>query len=435
MTDPPRATSPPPWWPAPTVSGPVLATVTLPGSKSLVARYLVLAALAEGPSVLRDALASRDTTLMADALRALGTRVDVAGDSPHPTLRVTPAHRLTTPASVDCGLAGTVMRFLPPVAALADGPVTMDGDARARERPLAPLLGALRELGVPVDSPSGGLPVTVAGRGGMRGGEVTIDASASSQFISALLLVAARCADGLVVRHRGGPLPSRPHIEMTLDVLRSAGVAVAEVAPECWQVDPGPIRALDVQVEPDLSNAAAFAAAAAITRGEVTITGWPQQTTQAGDAIRDILDSAGADVRLHRDGLTVRGSEQVYGFTVDLSEAGELTPVVAAIAALADGPSRIRGVAHLRGHETDRLAALAAEITQLGGQVTELPDGLDIVPKTLRGGRFHTYADHRLVHTAALLGLVTPGVLVQDVATTGKTLPGFERMWTDLAGG
>ena len=298
---------------------------------------------------------------------------------------------------------------------------------------MAPVVTALRDLGVPVDADGDGrLPLTVHGRGAVRGGVLRIDASASSQFVSGLLLAGARFDEGLVVEHVGPPIPSAPHVVMTVEALRDVGVVVDDVDPSTWRVDPGPVGALDVQVEPDLSNAAPFVAAAAVTGGRVRVLGWPQYTTQAGDLLRDLLDQMGAEVTLDRDGLTVEGTGELYGVNADLSDAGELTPVVAALAALADSPSQLRGVAHIRGHETDRLAALSAELTALGGDVSETPDGLVIRPRLLHGGLVHTYGDHRMATTGALLGLRVPGVLVEDVETTAKTLPGFTDLWAAM---
>ena len=394
-------------WAAPCSTGPIDATVALPGSKSLTNRYLVLAALAGGTSRLRRPLRSRDTLLMAAGLAALGASVedtpgvDGAGDD----WLVTP-QELTGPAEIDCGLAGTVMRFLPPVAALARGPVRFDGDPRARVRPMGPVIAALRALGVRIDDEGrDGLPFVVEGGGSVRGGTVRIDASASSQFVSALLLAAARFDEGIVVRHVGRDIPSTPHVVMTVEALRDAGVVVDDGEAEVWRVAPGPVGALDVQVEPDLSNAAPFLAAAAVTGGRVRIPGWPQYTTQAGDALRDLLDAMGAEVTLDPDGLTVRGSGELFGIDADLHAAGELAPVVAALAALAESPSHLHGIAHLRGHETDRLSALARELGGLGCDVTELADGLAITPRPLHGGVFATYDDHRLATAAAVVGL------------------------------
>lgn len=424
-------------WLSPHAAGPVSATVALPGSKSLTNRYLVLAALASGTSRLRAPLRSRDTMLMTAALRSLGASVtDVPGsDAECDDWLITPAS-LSGATSVDCGLAGTVMRFLPPVAALANGPVAFDGDAHARRRPMSQVIDALRNLGATIDDDGRGtLPFTVHGSGRMPGGPVTVDASASSQFISALLLAGPRFEQGVTVHHVGKPVPSEPHIAMTVEVLRDCGVVVDDSEANTWRVEPAQIRPLDVEVEPDLSNAAAFLAAAVVTNGTVRVPGWPQQTTQAGDAIRDIFDAMGADVLLERSGLTVTGNPQIGGLDVDLHGAGELTPVVVAVAALADSPSRIRGIAHLRGHESDRLAALFTEINALGGSVEQTEDGLRITPKPLQGGLFRTYDDHRMAMAAAVLGLRVPGVVIENVETTAKTLPEFTARWSRMLDG
>ncbi|MDF8265069.1 3-phosphoshikimate 1-carboxyvinyltransferase [Luteipulveratus flavus] len=417
-------------WPAPYAEAPIDATVTVPGSKSLTNRYLVLAALAGDESLLRRPLRSRDTLLMAEALRRLGTDIsDVGGD-----WLVRPGE-LRGPASVATGLAGTVMRFVPPVAALARGPVAFDGDEHARSRPMGPVLHALRSLGVEIeDAGTPCLPFTVHGTGSVAGGTVVMDASASSQFVSALLLAGARFDTGVTVVHEGKPLPSQPHVDMTVEALRDAGVVVDDGDANAWRVEPSEIHSLDVEVEPDLSNAAPFVAAALVVGGTVRVPSWPQFTTQAGDAIRDILDAMGAEVSLGRDGLTVRGSGAVEGVDIDLHDVGELTPVVAAVAALASSPSRLRGIAHLRGHETDRLAAISTELRRLGGDCDETEDGLVIHPRRLHGGLMHTYGDHRMAMAAAVLGLRVPGIVIQDVATTGKTLPDFTERWTALLG-
>lgn len=417
----------PEFWPAPHLDAPVRARVTLPGSKSITNRALVLAALADGPSILTGTLRSRDTNLMIDALRAMG--VGVAGDGT--TVTVTPAP--LTGARVDCGLAGTVMRFLPPAATLATGEVRFDGDEQAKSRPLGPILHALADLGAAIDGTA--LPFTVRGRGALAGGDVTLDASSSSQFVSGLLLSAARFDGGVTVRHIGGQLPSLPHIEMTVDMLTRAGVTVrTPVEADTWHVLPGPIGAVDWLIEPDLSNATPFLAAAAVSAGEVTVPLWPTRTTQPGDAIRDILAEMGADVRLEDEELTVRGPERLAGIDIDLREVGELTPTVAALAALADSPSRLRGIAHLRGHETDRLAALCAEINRLGGRCAETEDGLSIDPAPLHGGIWHSYADHRMATAGAIIGLRVPDVAVENIATTAKTLPNFVDLWLAMLG-
>lgn len=421
----------PPTWPAPHASGPVDAVVPVPGSKSLTNRWLVLAGLADGPCTLHRPLRSRDSERMVGALRELGADVD---DSSDEEWRVVPPARLRGGRrTIDCGQAGTVMRFVPPLAALADGPVRFDGHATARTRPVGPVLTALRDLGVAVDDEGRGtLPYTVHGTGAVGGGRVRVDASASSQFVSALLLAGARFEDGLTLEHTGATLPSRTHIEMTVQVLRTAGVEVSRPDPQTWQVEPGPVRAFDVEVEPDLSSAAPLLALAAVTGGTVVVPRWPVTTTQPGDHLREVLSRMGATTSLTERGLVVTGrtgGEGLRGADLDLSDVGELTPVVAALAVLATTPSRLRGVAHLRGHETDRLAALTTEIGRLGGRAEETADGLVIEPVPLHGARLQTYHDHRMAMFAAVVGAAVPGVEVEDVATADKTFPGFHTVW------
>ena len=421
-------TSLPDPWPAPRAVEPVDAVVSLPGSKSLTNRALVLAALAEGPSVVRRALRSRDTTLMAAALTALGSRVDTSGED----WAVTPG-AFAGDAAVDCGLAGTVMRFVPPVAGLSRGEVTFDGDPHMRNRPIGEVLAALRHLGVAVeDAGRGALPFTIRGAGSVAGGTVVVDASASSQFVSALLLAGARYDKGVDVRHDGKPVPSLPHIDMTVAMLRGHGVEVDDAGPNRWAVAPGPVRAVDHLIEPDLSNAAPFLALAAVSSGSVTVRDWPRETTQAGDALREILARMGCVVEHVDAGLRVTGNGSLAGIDVDLHDVGELAPAVAALCALADSPSHLRGIAHIRGHETDRLSALATELGALGADVTEHPDGLSLRPATLHGGVFHTYADHRMAHAGVIVGAAVDGVLVENVATTGKTFPDFAGFWSGL---
>jgi 3-phosphoshikimate 1-carboxyvinyltransferase len=418
-------------WAAPSADGPVRATVNLPGSKSLTNRLLVLAALADGPSRLRNPLRARDTDLMAAALRILG--VEVTPDGGDWVVTPGPLHG----GSIDVGLAGTVMRFVPPLAALAQGVTTFDGDPYARERPMATLLDGLRQAGAQVeDGGRGRLPFTVAGQGGVTGGPVHIDSSGSSQFVSGLLLAAPRFDKGIEITHAGPrAVPSQPHIEMTLDVLRKVGVEAAEVERGNWQVSPGAIRAAEHHIEPDLSNAAPFLAAAVATGGEVTVPGWPVHTTQPGDALRDLLAAIGADVRLDAAGLTVRGTGTIAGLDADLRNVSELVTVLAALAALADRPSRLRGLGHMRGHETDRLAALYRELTGLGCAVEEHADELSIDPRSMHGGTWRCYADHRMATAGAVLGLRVDGVVLDDIDCTTKTLPDFPGMWSALLGG
>ncbi|OBF84464.1 3-phosphoshikimate 1-carboxyvinyltransferase [Mycobacterium sp. 852002-51163_SCH5372311] len=419
-------------WQAPSTSAPVHATVTVPGSKSQTNRTLILAALAagqgQGTSTISGALRSRDTDLMIGALRTLGLQVDGDGSELTVSGEIQPGPH----ARVDCGLAGTVLRFVPPLAALSAAPVTFDGDEQARARPIAPLLDALRGLGVPVDGT--GLPFQVQGSGEVTGGTVMIDASASSQFVSGLLLCGGSFTQGLTVQHTGAALPSAPHIAMTVAMLRQAGVDVDDSADHRWQVRPGVVKARHWDVEPDLTNAVAFLAAAVVTGGTVRITGWPAASVQPADHILDILRKLNAVVTQTDSYLEVQGSAGYSGLEVDLRAVGELTPSVAALAALAapGSVSRLTGIAHLRGHETDRLAALSTEINRLGGDCRETTDGLEITATPLRPGAWRAYADHRMAMAGAIVGLRVAGVEVDDIAATTKTLPQFPRLWAEM---
>jgi 3-phosphoshikimate 1-carboxyvinyltransferase len=420
-------------WPAPSTPSPVHATVTVPGSKSQTNRALVLAALAtaHGTSTISGALRSRDTDLMVGALRALG--VTVEGTDSELTL----SGGITPPADahIDCGLAGTVLRFIPPVAALSIETVTFDGDEQARARPIAPLLAALRGLGVDVDGD--GLPFRVHGGGSVAGGTVDIDASASSQFVSGLLLSGAAFTDGLTIVHTGTSVPSAPHIAMTVSMLRDAGVDVDDTQTNRWRVPPGPIAARHWDIEPDLSNAVPFLSAAVVSGGAVRVTGWPPVSIQPADAILSVLEKVGSVVRQTDSYLEVQGTQLYGGFEADLHDVGELTPAVAALAALATpgSVSQLSGIAHLRGHETDRLAALSAEINGLGGQCEETDDGLVITAQPLHAGTWRSYADHRMATAGAIVGLRVPGVEVDDIGTTAKTLPQFPELWADMLAG
>lgn len=408
-------------------------TVVIPGSKSVTNRALVLAALSESPSTLRRPLVSRDTTLMKNGLIAMGCVIaDAYVDGEH-QWRVSP-DALTGPALVDVGNAGTVMRFLPPVAALADGAISFDGDARSHERPLGPVIRALEELGVVIEHEGRySLPLVVNGTGELRGGEVDIDASASSQFLSALLLIGPATLKGITARHIGSTLPSMPHIEMTVSMLRDFGAKIdIDEERNIWRVHPSRLRGQELIIEPDLSNAAPFLSIAMVCGGNVTIADWPTNTTQPGDQLKTILSEMGAEISFGEAGLTLKSTGAIHGIDIDLHDVGELTPSIAALAALADSPSHLRGIGHLRLHETDRLAALTREINALGGNVTEEETALHITPAPLHGGTFHTYDDHRLATAAAVIGLVVPGIEIENVATTAKTLPDFTALWSSL---
>ncbi|MHA7305413.1 3-phosphoshikimate 1-carboxyvinyltransferase [Arthrobacter sp. TMN-49] len=423
-------------WPAPFSTTPLDATVTIPASKSLTNRYLVLAAIADGESRLRAPLQSRDSDLMIAALRAMGATItELPGSGAVPDLVVTPipADHVAPKDGirVDCGLAGTVMRFVPPLAALVSGAVTFDGDPAALVRPMAPIVAALEGLSVWVeDGEDGFLPFTVHGTGDVAGGHVRVDAGGSSQFISAMLLVAPRFTQGLHLEHTGDSVPSLDHISMTVAILRTVGVVIDDSTPNHWIVAPGPVAAFDVVLEQDLSNAGPFLAAALATRGTVRIPNWPANTTQVGDKWREILPQFGATVTLEDGVLTVTGGPEIRG--VDIADTSELAPSTAALCALAATPSRLRGISHLRGHETDRLAALVTEINALGGNAEETEDGLIITPAPLRGGVFHSYHDHRMATAGAIIGLAVPGVEVENIGTTAKTMPDFPAMWAAM---
>ena len=416
---------------------PVDVSVVIPGSKSVTNRALILAAQADSPSTLRRPLISRDSELMVAGLRALGIAIleksTVVNGVEELQWIISPAP-MRGGVRVDVGNAGTVMRFLPPLAALADGEVEFDGDPRSYERPLGPVIKALEELGVAINHDGRySLPMKLNGTGNIPGGALTIDASASSQFLSALLLVAPSFDNGIVVTHKGGVLPSMPHIEMTVDMLEQFGAQVlVDSRLHMWSVKPGTLHGQELVIEPDLSNAAPFLSLAMVCGGSVTIADWPIKTTQPGDQLRAILSAMGAKVSMSEKGLTLTGTGVIHGIDIDLHDVGELTPSIAALAALADSPSHLRGIAHLRLHETDRLAALTREINALGGNVVEEESALHITPAPLHGGVFHTYDDHRLATAGAVLGLVVPEIEVENIATTRKTLPDFPGLWSSL---
>ena len=419
-------------WPAPFRGRkPISSQVSIPGSKSVTNRALILAAQATSPSIIRKPLISRDSELMSAGLVALGVGIHDEGDNQ--SWKITPAP-LKGPAHIDVGNAGTVMRFLPPLAALAQGEIAFDGDPRSYERPIGPVIKALEELGIEIDHQGHySLPMVIRGTGVIPGGKLTIDASKSSQFLSALLLVGPSMANGITVTHNGSSLPSMPHIDMTVQMLRDFGAEVdVDKAAQSWSVKAGTLKGQDLVIEPDLSNAAPFLSIAMVCGGSITITDWPQKTTQPGDYLREIFTKMGARVELTASGLTLTGGDSIHGIDIDLHDVGELTPSIAALAALADSPSHLRGIGHLRMHETDRLAALTREINALGGNVVEEETALHITPAPLHGGTFHTYEDHRLATAGAVIGLVTPDVLIENVATTRKTLPDFPGLWESL---
>jgi len=414
-------------WAAPLAKSAISAQISIPGSKSLTNRELVLSALASGQSEILNPLDSRDSNLMIQALKQLGSEIESTPNS----LRITP-RPISGPAQIDCGLAGTVMRFVPAVAALAEGEISFDGDVAARSRPMKTTVDSLRALGVEVSG--SGLPFTIHGTGEVVGGELSIDASESSQFVSGLLLVAARFKNGLTLNHTGKTLPSMPHIDMTIDTLAKRGLKVSKLSETSWQIEPGEISGRTVEIEPDLSNAGPFMAAALVAGGTVTIENWPTSTTQVGNDFVSLLALMGGQVSRNGTGMSVTGTGEINGIEIDLSSAGELTPVIAALAALAKSKSVISGVAHLRGHETDRLKALVDEINSIGGRATETKDGLVVEPADLRGGLWKTYGDHRMATAGAIIGLRVPGIEIEDITVTSKTMPGFELLWNKMLG-
>ncbi|WP_241157564.1 3-phosphoshikimate 1-carboxyvinyltransferase [Schaalia sp. ZJ1691] len=445
-------------WPAPVASGPVNARVRVPGSKSHTARALYLAAIATHPSRIRGALDARDTRLFINGLQALGARISSDGDAllvePISNHEMPPADSPTGSApgkirTIDVGLAGTVMRFLPPLAALSSTPTRFTGDEAALHRPVAPLLDALTSMGASVDyeGEAGHLPLTIRGPLHVpEDGCVDVHASSSSQFLSAMLLVAPLLSSPITVRAPGNVV-SLPHVDMTVSAMRARGIRCVRSGDAgqdlSWVVEPGRPEGGTWTIEPDLSNAGPFLAAAMVTGGSVTIPNWPSVTDQAGDAWRWILKEMGGIVRFTpgaSDGkaeagdLTVTGPPRgnLRGLSADFSAIGELVPTVAALAAVASSPSLITGIAHLRGHETDRVSALAREITRLGGDVNEGDDFLRITPRPLHAAEIHTYEDHRMATFGAIIGLNVPGTHVANVETTSKTLPGFTTMWEDM---
>ena len=419
-------------WSAPfRASKPISGAINIPGSKSVTNRALVLSALASSPSTLRKGLRSRDTDLMIKALSSLGVKIEIEED----LWKITPAP-LMGPAGIDVGNAGTVMRFLPPLASLAKGLISFDGDLRSHQRPLAPVIKALENLGVSIEHQGRySLPLVINGAGYITGGEAEIDASASSQFLSSLLLVAPLMKQGLRIKNIGKSLPSKPHIEMTIAMLAQYGAVVDTSIDNQWSVEPTTLSGVDLVIEPDLSNAAVFMAAPILCGGEVIIKDWPRKTTQPGDQLRQIFSEMGGEIDFVDQGLRVRSSGHIRGIDIDLGDVGELTPVIAALASLADSPSYLRGIGHLRLHETDRLSALKNELTALGAEVLEEESALRINPKPMKAGVFHTYEDHRLATAGALIGLAVDGVEVENIETTRKTITDFPALWSQLLNG
>lgn len=384
---------------------------------------------------------------MRGALETLGATItDDPGSSPFgPDLHITPIAEghLEEPRllTIDCGLAGTVMRFIPPVASLGSQPVRFVGDEQAGARPMSAIIDALRQLGHDVDDQgTGTLPFTLTPRHQATSARpvVRIDASSSSQFVSGLLLVAARMPHGMTIEHTGRTLPSLPHIDMTIETLKKRGVTVDRPEPHVFDVAPQDISPASLTIEPDLSNAAPFLAAALVAGGDVGVLDWPAETTQVGRLVPKLLEHFGATATIQGSTVTVSAPGVSAGalpaVTMDLHDAGELAPTFIALSVLSDGPSRFSGIAHLRGHETDRLHALVTNIRAIGGQAEETDDGVTVTPATLTGGVWRAFGDHRMATSGALIGLAVPGITVDDMGQTAKTLPEFVQLWEVMLG-
>jgi len=410
---------------APKADSPIMGEIRIPGSKSLTNREIFLSAIASGVSVLKKPLISRDSELMLNAIKQFGAEVEIKPGQ----ISISPA-KFESKAEIHCGLAGTVMRFVPLMATLNTQETVFMADKEANSRPLGAIFDALDQLGVGYQKSSANFPFTISAAGSVKTEEVIIDASKSSQFVSALMLVAARFEHGLIITHQGSSLPSLPHIEMTVDSLQNRGVKVEALSATSWQVHPSTIQAREMVIEPDLSNAGPFLAAVMVAGGELEILDWPESTTQVGAQYLKLLGSMGAEFEKTIKGMKIRSSGEIRGINADLSEAGELTPTIAALATLASTPSQLSGIAHLRGHETDRLKALSTEIKRIGGECEETEDGLVISPKKLTGGQWFSYHDHRMATAGAIIGLAVD-IEIENIQTTAKTMPDFEKLWME----
>ncbi|QJC21339.1 3-phosphoshikimate 1-carboxyvinyltransferase [Arcanobacterium buesumense] len=437
-------------WQAPTLPpyARLTSTIRLPGSKSLTARWMILAALARRTTRLVGALDSADTRTMAHALEQLGARVywnlDACVIKPFPRTS-TGKIIIRGGVRIHAGQAGTVMRFILPLAAMARGPVEIDCADNARHRPIDGLVTALRDLGVHItstqpQSANGPLafPFVVHGKGHLAGGTVAVDAQASSQYISALLLAGALMENGLTVHLKHHLLPSTPHVNMSVEVLAECGISVV-VGDHSWHVEPVPhadlILPQTLTIEPDLSNAGPFLVAAMVSGGDVTIDNWPTQSNQPGMAYLDLLHQAGATFTERTAGkLTCRGPATIAPLSADMHDVGELVPSIAALCAYADGQSHLTNIGHLRGHETDRLHAITQTLAHVGIPAVATTDALIIQgnPRALHAGDLDSYADHRMATCGAILGLRVPGIRVANMEATAKTFPQFVSMWETM---
>lgn len=412
------------------MEGPLDATVAVPGSKSITNRALVCAALADGESVLHQALDADDVAAMRDGLAALGIQVEEAGP-PDEIGNVTLAVRgcagrpTADVAVVDARHSGTTSRFLMPVAALTTGVVRVDGSLGLRARPMGPAIDALRQLGVTVtDAGSPGhLPVDISD-GPVAGGEREVPGSASSQFLSGLLMAGPAMRTGLVVRV-AGPLVSRPYVDMTVAVMERFGVTVERPDRDTFAIEPQTYRATELAIEPDASAASYAFAAAAIVGGRVTVEGLGTSTLQGDLRFVDVLESMGASVERHPDRTTVAVEGTLRGIHVDMRHISDTAQTLAVVAAFAEGPTRVTGIGFIRGKETDRIAAVVTELRRLGIDAEEELDGFLVRPGPLRPAVVETYDDHRMAMAFALAGLRAPGIRIADPGCVAKTFPGF----------
>jgi 3-phosphoshikimate 1-carboxyvinyltransferase len=409
---------------------PIDADVPVPGSKSMTNRALVMAALAEGESSIENALTSDDTDRMTAALARLG--FEVWSDQPSATMGVVgrggliPADR----AELNVGASGTCARFLAALAALGGGEYALDGVPRMRERPIEPLLRALRELGADAVATlgTGCLPARLRGAAGRpAGGAASIDASISSQFVSALLMVGSYFRQGLTLR-LDGAIISRPYIEMTRQQMRRTGVAADWLDDRTLRVAPDQRYRGGAQVmESDASNASYFFAAAAVTGGRVRVARLPADSIQGDLALLEVLERMGCRVERGTDAVEVRGpaNGRLRGLSVDANAIPDMAQTIAALAPFADGPVEVRDVASMRVKETDRIAAVVAELRRLGQEVDEGPDWFRITPRAVRPTTVRTYDDHRMAMAFAIVGLRAPGLRIADPGCTAKTFPGY----------
>ena len=423
------------------IEGPIDATVTVPGSKSLTNRALVCAALASGTSTVDGALVADDSLAMRAALETLGATIDHDEATGRVTVEGTGGRLRPGPATLDMRLSGTASRFLLPVAALGRGRYTVDGRPPLRARPMGPVLDGVRALGATVEEAGepGRLPVTVVAPGHLPGGEVAVAGDTSSQFVSGLLLAAPCTAAGVRVAVTGD-LVSRPFVELTLAVMAAFGVEVHERAgagrrAPVFEVPAGGYRAAAYRVEPDASAASYLLAAAAVVGGRVTIERLGGATRQGDARFADLLGTMGARVDRTASSTTVTGDGRLRSpGTVDMGDMPDMAQTLAVVAVFADGPTRVTGVELIRWHETDRIAAVVTELRRAGIDAREERDGFVVHPGTPRPARIETYDDHRMAMSFALLGLRSPGIEIADPGCVAKTFPGFWRALDALRG-